>query len=270
MTKQQAVEKILSLAEAWTGRRNQVVDVYNSYQPHPRGYAVTYNDALCATYVSALFIALGWTKIVPPECGAMQLGRNMDALGRYAHREDHTPAPGDLIFFDWQGDAWVDHVGLVIGVDGDTVTYSHIPAYGVTVGTVSAREAAIRGYGFPDYAAAGRNGPDPEPESFRPGDLVRIRDRARWYTGTGIPDFVRERAWYVIEVSGDRAVLGMDEEKRFNIQSPIRTGDLEPANGPVPTEPETVEVTVTLQKDTWERLRRSGKSVQQLLEEVLG
>ena len=270
MTKQQAVEKILALAAAWQGRRNPVVDVYNSYQPHPRGYAVTYNDALCATYVSALFIALGWTKIAPPECGAMQLARNMDALGRYADKNDHAPAPGDLIFFDWQGDAWVDHVGLVTAVHGDTVTYSHIPAYGVTAGTVSARDGAIRGYGFPDYAAAEGNGPEREPEALRAGDLVRIRPGAAWYTGAGIPGFVRERAWYVIQVNGDRAVLGMDEEKRFNIQSPIRTGDLEPVNGPSPAGPETVEMTVKLRKDTWERLRQSGKSVQELLEEVLG
>ena len=166
-----------------------MVDVYNSYQPHPRGYVVNYHDALCATYVSALFIALGWTKIVPPECGAMQLAKNMEALGCYADKKDHDPAVGDLIFFDWDGDKWVDHVGLVTAVEGETVTYSHIPAYAVTESTVSARDGAIRGYGFPDYAAAEAG---PEPESFRPGDLVRVRPGARWYTGAEIPAFVRE------------------------------------------------------------------------------
>lgn len=270
MTKQQAVEKILSLADSWRGRRSQVADIYNSYQPHPRGYAVTYNDALCAAYVSALFIALGWTKIVPPECGAMQLGRNMHALGRYADRKDHPPAPGDIIFFDWQGDGWVDHVGLVTAVSGDAVTYSHIPSYGVTSSTVSAENPGIRGYGFPDYAAAAGIGADTEQDRFEAGDLVRVREGARWYTGAGIPDFVKERAWYVIQVNGDRAVLGMDEEGRYNIQSPIRTGDLEPANDPVPPPEETVEVTMSLRRELYERWRKSGRSVEELLEEALG
>ena len=122
MTKQQAIDKVLALAAAWKGWRNQVADVYNSYQPHPRGYAVNYNDPLCAAYVSALFIALGWTRLVPPECGAMQLAKNMEALGCYADKKDHDPAVGDLIFFDWDMDNWVDHVGLVTGVDGELLS----------------------------------------------------------------------------------------------------------------------------------------------------
>lgn len=33
----------------------------------------------------------------------------------------YTPAPGDLFFFDWEGDGICDHVGIVERVEGDTV-----------------------------------------------------------------------------------------------------------------------------------------------------
>lgn len=268
MTTDQAIAAVLALAAKWTGQRTSVVDVYNSHTPWARGYRVTYNDALCATYVSALFIYLGWTAIVPPECGAMQLLRNMAALDRYAARRDHSPAPGDLIFFDWQGDGWCDHVGIVTAVRSGGITYSHIPSYGVTVGTVDRNDGAIMGYGVPDYAAVS-DSDQPEPETeIRAGDLVRIRAGASWYGGAAIPDFVMERAWIVVQVNGDRAVLGTDEEHRYNIQSPIHTADLTPAAAPVVTAPEQVTFWATLEKPTFDWLMGSGKTLQQILEEV--
>ncbi len=274
MTKDQSIAAVLALAAKWTGQRTSVVDVYNSHTPWARGYKVTYNDALCATYVSALFIKLGWTAIVPPECGAMQLLRNMAALDRYTARADHSPAPGDLIFFDWHGDGWCDHVGIVIAVRSSGVTYSHIPSCGVTVATVDRLDKSIMGYGSPDYAAVSDSDqPDPEPEpetetEIRPGSLARIRPGASWYDGGAIPDFVVARAWSVVQVNGDRAVLGTDEEHRYNIQSPIHTADLTPAAAPVVTAPEQVTFWATLDKTTFDWLKGSGKTLQQILEEV--
>ena len=268
MTRAQAIATVLALADSWKGQRTSVVDVYNSHTPLARGYRVNYNDALCATYVSALFIKLGWTKIVPPECGAMQLMRNMAALDRCALRNDHTPHEGDLIFFDWQGDGWCDHVGIVTAVTSNTVTYSHIPSYGVTTATASRFDGGIYAYGFPDYeAVSDSDTPEPAAE-IRAGDLVRIRAGARWYGGSTIPDFVMERAWYVIQVAGDRAVLGTDEERRYNIQSPIRVSDLTPDGTPVVTAPEQVTFWATLEKPTFDWLMGSGKTLQQILEEV--
>lgn len=268
MNREQAIAAVLALAEKWKGQRTSVVDVYNSHTPLARGYRVTYNDALCATYVSALFIELGWTDIVPPECGAMQLMRNMIALERYALRKDHAPEPGDLIFFDWQGDGWCDHVGIVTAATPNTVTYSHIPSYGVTVATASRFDGGIIGYGFPDYDAVSDSDPVEQPEEIRAGDLVRIRDGATWYNGGGIPVFVLERSWYVIQVNGDRAVLGTDEEHRYNIQSPIRTTDLELASAPVVTAPEHVTFWATLDRPTFDWWQSTGKTLQEILEAV--
>lgn len=55
------------------------------------------------------------------------------------------------------------------------------------------------------------------------GSLVSIKSGATYYNGTHIPDWVMADKWYVVQVSGDRAVLGKNESKTSNIQSPINT-----------------------------------------------
>ena len=65
-----------------------------------------------------------------------------------------------------------------------------------------------------------------KPTSFKVGDLVKINDGARYYTGGGIPQWVVNEKWYISSISGDRAVLGLNEAKNRNIQSPIKTNDI--------------------------------------------
>lgn len=149
-----AVKKAIELARP----RNRVVDIYNTYLPRPRGYKVKYSDQICATYVSAVFIALDWTDIVPPECGAHQLYENMANLGRGVHDRNRIPEPGDLIFF---GNSvyvtGIQHVGIVTAVDGKRIYYYDaglvIKRHILPVGHNS-----IWGYGIPDYAAKENKG----------------------------------------------------------------------------------------------------------------
>ena len=41
--------------------------------------------------------------------------------GQWGGRSYPDIAPGDAIFFDWEGDGRADHVGLVVGTDGERV-----------------------------------------------------------------------------------------------------------------------------------------------------
>lgn len=59
--------------------------------------------------------------------------------------------------------------------------------------------------------------------SIKKGDLVTITGNAAYYTGSSIPAWVKRDKWYVSSISGDRAVLGLNEAKNRNIQSPINT-----------------------------------------------
>lgn len=51
----------------------EIIDMYNSHKPLARGYAVTYTDAWCATFVSAVAIKCSLTDILPIECGCGQV-----------------------------------------------------------------------------------------------------------------------------------------------------------------------------------------------------
>lgn len=64
----------------------------------------------------------------------------------------YVPAPGDIIFFDWEQDGESDHVGIVEYVEGD---YVHT-VEGNTSNSVARRSyrldsSSVIGYGTPMY-----------------------------------------------------------------------------------------------------------------------
>ena len=50
--------------------------------------------------------------------------------------------------------------------------------------------------------------------------------RQTYYNGKSIPGWVKKLRWYVVEVSGDRAVINKDESGRYAIMSPVKTSAL--------------------------------------------
>lgn len=67
--------------------------------------------------------------------------------------------------------------------------------------------------------------------NFKTGDLVSINSNGVYYNGSSIPSWVKEEKWFISSISGDRAVLGMNESKNRNIQSPISTKYLTKSGG---------------------------------------
>lgn len=65
-------------------------------------------------------------------------------------------------------------------------------------------------------------------KSIKEGDLVKITG-SKWYTGQSIPRWVKSQKWYVVEISGNRVVLGKNQNKTNDIQSPINLKDIERA-----------------------------------------
>jgi len=61
--------------------------------------------------------------------------------------------------------------------------------------------------------------------SIKAGDLVTITG-STYYGGKSIPGWVKKLRWYVVEVSGDRAVINKDESGRYAIMSPIKVSAL--------------------------------------------
>lgn len=128
--------KIVSLAQEWVGlneadgSHKKIIDIYNSQKPLPRGYAVKYTDAWCATTVSALAIACGATDIIPVECSCTKLIEIAKEMGIWVEADNYVPAPGDFILYDWQDTTGSsgenkgapDHIGIVEHVVNDTIT----------------------------------------------------------------------------------------------------------------------------------------------------
>ena len=64
----------------------------------------------------------------------------------------YIPQAGDIIFFDWNGDNWSDHVGIVISSNGSTVeTVEGNSGNAVKRKTYNINSYSIMGYGIPNY-----------------------------------------------------------------------------------------------------------------------
>lgn len=159
--------KIVSLAQEWVGlneadgSHKKIIDIYNSHTPLARGYKLKYTDAWCAGTVSALAIACNATDIIPTEVSCTKMIELAKAKGIWIEADTYTPAPGDLLLYDWgdngngdnQGNP--DHIGIVEYVVGDTITVIE-GNYQNSVGRrcIRVNGKYIRGYIVPKYAAA--------------------------------------------------------------------------------------------------------------------
>ena len=65
--------------------------------------------------------------------------------------------------------------------------------------------------------------PAPVVSEIKEGDLVKIADNAVYYSGKSVPDWVKDKYWYVVEVEGDRVVIDDSEDGKNAINSPINT-----------------------------------------------
>ena len=166
MTEAQVRQKYVGILQNWVGHNESdgsfrhIIDTYNSINPLPRSYWMSYTDAWCAATISAAAIEAGYTDIIPRECSCARMITLFQQMGRWMERDDYKPAPGDIIFYDWNdtglGDniGAPDHVGCVEKASGTTLTviegnYSNAVRHRLLL--VDGRY--IRGYGIPDYAS---------------------------------------------------------------------------------------------------------------------
>lgn len=165
------VQKVLDTARGWlgcneaNGTHRQIIDLYNSVRPLPRGYAVKYTDEWCSTFVSAVAIKAGATDIIPRECGCEKQIELCKSMGIWIEDGSIVPKAGDIIFYNWDdssqpNDGYADHVGIVESVGGYTIT--------VIEGNMSERvgrrnirigHGNIRGYARPRYSNSGSTTP---------------------------------------------------------------------------------------------------------------
>jgi hypothetical protein len=83
------------------------------------------------------------------------------AAGRW---HDTDPLPGDLVLYDWDGDEWSDHIGLLASVEDDMTLY--VWEGNTDEGVVRLKHRSrtyVRGFARPPYLAVG-DPPNPVPQ----------------------------------------------------------------------------------------------------------
>lgn len=63
-------------------------------------------------------------------------------------------------------------------------------------------------------------------EAFKKGDLVSIKQGAKYYSGKSIPSWVMKQNWYVVECINGRVVINKSEDGKSAINSPVHAEDL--------------------------------------------
>jgi trimethylamine--corrinoid protein Co-methyltransferase len=101
------MKKFLETMTGWVGAvrgdavHKSIVDAYNSYLPHPRGYKLAYSDDYCAAMVSAAAILCGLTEVLPIECSCGEQMRWYQARGQWVEDDAHVPKIGEQVFYHW-------------------------------------------------------------------------------------------------------------------------------------------------------------------------
>ena len=158
--------KLVDTACGWAGVREDdgshrfIIDLYNTLDPLPEDYTVTYEDAWCAAFVSAAALEAGMTDIIPPECSCSRQIKLFRQIGRWEEDDGYRPLPGDIIYYDWDFPrsidctGWPEHVGVVVGTWGPFIRVMEgnkddDASYRV----IWQNDWCIRGYGLPDYTS---------------------------------------------------------------------------------------------------------------------
>lgn len=159
-------QSLVDIACGWAGVREDdgshrpIIDLYNTIDPLPMGYTVTYDDAWCAAFGSAAALEADLLDIIPAECSCNRQIRLFQELGCWEERDGHLPLPGDYIFYDWDlprsfdCTAGSDHVGIVVGTWGPFIRVMEGNREDdAGMRTLWRNDWCIRGYGLPDYAS---------------------------------------------------------------------------------------------------------------------
>lgn len=106
----------------------------------------------CACFVSWCYNRMG--KSEPRFAGCQSQGIPWFVNhGQWGDRGYPNVAPGDAIFFDWDLDGSADHVGIVIGTDGERVyTVEGNSGDACKVKSYSLNYECIKGYGLMNWS----------------------------------------------------------------------------------------------------------------------
>ena len=94
----------------------QIVSIFNSICP---SYPITMDSSWCAAFASVVAYQAGVGDIFPinPRC-TIQMG-GFQTQGRWVWGSSYKPQIGDFVYYNWDAKQDPDHVGIVVGWEGN-------------------------------------------------------------------------------------------------------------------------------------------------------
>lgn len=152
--------KLIRQAEKWLGLNErdgsfkEIIDLYNSVEPIPRGYRAPYTCEWCAIFVTALGYKTGMSDLIGAECSVPKFMQIFKAKGIWLGA-NVTPKPGDIVIYDWDTQRDGDHIGIIEQVKGNAVTaIEGNMSERVGRRTFSKGWSRVTGYARPNYERA--------------------------------------------------------------------------------------------------------------------
>ena len=122
-------------------------------EPYWRWYGLSSRTEWCAIFVSWCADQCGYldSGVIPKFAWVPDAVSWFQARGQWQPR-GYTPAPGDIIFFDWEGDGGANHVGIVEYVENGVVhTVEGNSGDACKRKQYAINSSSVLGYGIPMY-----------------------------------------------------------------------------------------------------------------------
>lgn len=100
-------------------KHHYIIDEYNKIKPLPRGYKVKYTDSWCATFVSFVLLKCN-AKHSIYECSCDEMYKKAKKYGDVLSK-NVTLKSNDIIFYNWDNNGTIDHVGIIASVSGNNL-----------------------------------------------------------------------------------------------------------------------------------------------------
>ena len=183
------------------GKFRQIIDLYNSVKPLPRGYAVQYNDAWCATTTSAAGIKAGCSDLVGRECSCEELISWAKKKGIWQEDGTIVPKPGWEILYNWgqnvqPNNGVADHIGVVESVSNGQITVIEGNRNdSVSRRVLSVGNGYIRGYIMCPFASSAGSAANASPSASQADEGQGVINRTVLWEGTVNTSTLNVRTW---------------------------------------------------------------------------
>ena len=92
-------------------KHRKIVDMFNSSKL--KTFPISYDDAWCSAFISAMAIESGCTDIIPISANCNEMYKKGVVMGIAIPKDKWIPKMGDIVFYDWNLNGELDHVGAV-------------------------------------------------------------------------------------------------------------------------------------------------------------